>query len=112
MMDRDGTLVSPKRGRCLAAAITIAVLLLGAQATSWSAGKLGSGAALAARPGQVASSSTAASTAHRVPSMDPSYASREAKSKKLETFKGGDVVIIGSGALVIVLLIVLIIVIL
>jgi hypothetical protein len=112
MMDRDGTVVSPKRGRCLAAAITFAVLLLGAQATSSAAGKLGSGAALEARAGQAAPTSNAASAAHRVPSPEPSYASREAKSKGLETFKGGDVVVIGAGGLVIILLIVRIIVIL
>ncbi len=41
---------------------------------------------------------------------DDSYAAREAKAKSLETFKGGDVVVIGSTALIIILLVVLILV--
>jgi hypothetical protein len=40
---------------------------------------------------------------------EQSYAAREASAKDLENFKGGDLVIIGSGGLVIVLLVVLLI---
>jgi hypothetical protein len=42
--------------------------------------------------------------------MDETYGAREAKSKPLETFKGGDVVVIGSSAVLIILLVVLILV--
>jgi len=43
-------------------------------------------------------------------SVEQGYASREASAKSLESFKGGDVVIIGSTGLVIILLVILIIV--
>ena len=45
------------------------------------------------------------------PSLNETYGAREAKAKSLETFKGGDVVIIGSAGVVIILLVVLILVI-
>jgi hypothetical protein len=60
----------------------------------------------ATRPGATAALPPAAA-----PSMDETYASREAASKPLEGFKGGDVVIVGSTTLIIVLLVVLIIII-
>lgn len=56
--------------------------------------------------GAAASSSPAGSA---LPLGD-AYAAREASSKSLESFTGGDVVIIGSGGLILILLIILIIV--
>lgn len=111
MMHRHRTLVSRRHGQCLAIVVAAAVMLLGAQATARVARDNGPGTTFNAQADRAASSSSAASTAHRAPGLDQSYASREAKSKALETFKGGDVVVIGSGALVIVLLVVLILVI-
>jgi hypothetical protein len=111
MMYRDRTLVSRKHGRCLAIVVAAAVMVLGAQATARAAGKNGPGTTFSAQAHHAASSSSAASTGNGAPALDPSYASREAKAKALQTFKGGDVVVIGSGALVIVLLVVLILVI-
>jgi hypothetical protein len=93
----------------LAAAIALAVTLLGVQARSWAAG----GDELAAPTARVDRPTSAPSETGAAPglvSMDQRYGVRETTSKGLETFKGGDVVIIGAGGLVIVLLIVLIIV--
>jgi hypothetical protein len=42
--------------------------------------------------------------------MDQTYAAREADAKSLESFKGGDIVIIGSTGAIIVLLVILILV--
>ena len=101
MIHRDDIGIFRKQARRLATAIAIAVVLLGAQATSWAA----VGNELA--PASVVQTTTAA----RSPSLDQRYAARETKSKQIEDFTGGDVVIIGSGGLVLVLVIVLLIVI-
>lgn len=96
---------SRQRSQFLAAVMTVALTLLAGQATSW-----------ANHPGQAVVATGV--QAERVkpasgvsPSMDQSYASREAKAKDLEKFKGGDMVIIGSSTLVIVLVVLLILVI-
>jgi hypothetical protein len=109
-MHRDDTRISRTQSRCLAAALAIAVMLLGAEGTSRAtAGE--SGAASAGQVDDTAAGPSAAAKAPLLPSMEERYGAREATSKKLETFKGGDVVIIGSSALVIVLIVVLVLVI-
>jgi hypothetical protein len=110
MMLRNETRIVRKQSRYLTTVVAIAVLLLGAQATSWAAGGSDPGATPAAEGDRAAPGPNAAATALGPTSMDQSYSARETKSKGLETFKGGDVVIIGSGALVIVLLVLLILV--
>jgi hypothetical protein len=110
MMHRDDTRIPCKQRRALVATFAIAVTLLGAQATSWAA----AGERAAAPAGQVDGAGAGPSPAEKAPlqpSMAERYAAREATSKNLETFKGGDVVIIGSSALVIVLIVVLVLVI-
>jgi hypothetical protein len=92
----------------VAAFAAVALISLGAQDVSW------------AKPADEIAVSPAAASAlprdglgqisHAPPSMEDTYAAREATSKNLETFKGGDVVIIGSTALIIVLLVILILV--
>jgi hypothetical protein len=85
-------------------------MVLGAQAPSWAKPV---GKPMAAEVGASPSGaepvalSPAPSSA---PSMDETYGAREAKSKPLEQFKGGDVVIIGSTGVVIILLVLLILV--
>jgi hypothetical protein len=111
MIHRDDIRIFRKQARGLATAIAIAVVLLGAQATSFAAGGKELAAAPAARTDRPTTAPDEAATAVRSPSMDQRYAARETKSKQMEDFKGGDVVIIGSGGLVLVLLIVLLIVI-
>jgi hypothetical protein len=109
-MDRNDIRSVRAQGRCLAAAIVIAFTLLGAQARSWAAGGDELVTAPAARVERLASAPSETGAAPGPVSMNQRYAARETTSRGLETFKGGDVVIIGSGGLVIVLLIVLIIV--
>ena len=111
-MHRDHSRSFRKPRRNLATAITLAVTLLGTQVASWAAGGSARNAAPVAEADHAASAPNEAAPAPRSPSMDQTYAARETKTKGLETFKGGDVVIIGSGGLVLVLLIILIIVIL
>ena len=62
------------------------------------------------RPGQT--ETTPPSTALPVSpgSVGEAYAAREASASGLESFKGGDIVVIGSGGLILILLIILIIV--
>jgi len=110
MSDRRDSDSSAKRSRPWATAIAVAAMLLGGETASWAGGASEPLAAPAGQTEHVAAASKAA-TAPRPPSMDQRYAARETNSKKLETFKGGDVVIIGASGLVVVLLVVLIIVI-
>ena len=106
-MHRDDIRTFRKYARHLATAIALAVVLMGAQATSWAAG--GNAPPVQADRPTTAQNETA--TAARSPSMDQRYGARETKSKQMEDFKGGDIVVIGGGGLVLVLLIVLLIVI-
>jgi hypothetical protein len=110
MIDRNDSRIFRAHSWYWTAAIAIAVMLLGAGATSWAASGKDSAAAPASQLDRPAPLSGEAAAAHP-PSMDQRYAARETNSKRLETFKGGDVVIIGASGLVIVLLVVLIIVI-
>jgi hypothetical protein len=111
MSDRRDSDSSAKRSRPWATAIAVAAMLLGGETASWAGGASEPLAAPAGQTEHVAAASKEAATAPRPPSMDQRYAARETNSKKLETFKGGDVVIIGASGLVVVLLVVLIIVI-
>jgi hypothetical protein len=84
-------------------------MVLGAQAPS-SANQ--AGRPMAAETARApAASNEGAAARQPAPSLDETYASREAKAKGLEKFKGGDVVVITGSTLLIVLLIILIIVI-
>ena len=87
MMHRDETRIFRNQNRCLAAALAFAVMLLGAQASSWAASGDESGAAPVARIDGAATGSNVAARPQR-PSMTDSYAARETSSKTLETFKG------------------------
>jgi hypothetical protein len=102
----------PRHARRILITILGAVLGIGAsQATSW-----------ANQPGQAVQSAPSAktegttsgspldSTKTSSSTMDQTYAGREADAKSLESFKGGDIVIIGSTGAVIVLLVILILV--
>jgi hypothetical protein len=84
-------------------------MVLGAQSPSWAkpVGKPMASEVSPSGAGPVALSPAPSSA----PSMDETYGAREAKSKPLEQFKGGDVVIIGSTGVVIILLVLLILVI-
>ena len=88
------------------AAVTL--ISLGSPNTSWA--KPTDESAVSSATANALARDGLAQTSNGPPSMDGTYAAREAKSKNLETFKGGDVVIIGSTALIIVLLVVLILV--
>ncbi|MDB4983628.1 MAG: hypothetical protein JWM82_4380 [Myxococcales bacterium] len=90
-----------------------ALLFLAAQtpAPCW-ANPIGRPAAAERVSSRLQARASAPSLAPSPDSDDEAYASREAKAKPLEKFKGGDVVVIGSSALIIILLVVLIIVIL
>lgn len=92
------------------------IVLAGTMGTTdaWAKGNaLGAGAASSEstsatksqpRPGQT--ETTPSSTT----AVGEAYAAREVSARGLESFKGGDVVIIGSGGLILILLIILIIV--
>ena len=101
------TTSKPRHGRRILTLICAAMLGIGAiQSTSWANPVRSTplistaGNPSGARPDRAPA-----------PTMDQSYASREAEAKSLESFKGGDVVIIGSTGLVILLLVILILVI-
>ena len=108
-MRRQPTRTFRPRRHTFLALVAGALLVLGAQAPSFASEV---GRTVAPESGRAPSASGQAGGRQPAPSMDEAYASREAASKPLEKFKGGDVVIIGSTGLVIVLLVVLIIVIL
>jgi hypothetical protein len=101
----------------LPAAMAAALALFGAQSTSLGAtgvpaqvvGSTPPRSSTAQRAAGDQSSSRDLST--QLSATDQAYAAREANAKGLEDFKGGDLVIVGSGGLVIVLLVILILVI-
>ena len=104
----------PRRARRLLITVLGALLALGAtQATSWAnqPGRAVQSAPSVETEG-VTSGSSVDSTKKPSSSstMDQTYAAREADAKSLESFKGGDIVIIGSTGAVIVLLVILILV--
>jgi hypothetical protein len=94
----------------VAAFAAFALISLGAQNTSWA--KPIDEIAVAPTTANAPSRDGLEQTSHAPQSMEGTYAAREAKSKNLESFKGGDVVIVGGSVLVIVLIVVLILVIL
>jgi hypothetical protein len=97
----------------LTAVFAVAFALWGGRTNAWAAS---TGSPSRTSPAAQTTSADSRPTLAHVPqspgsaSLEDSYASREASSKNLEQFKGGDVVIIGSGGLVIVLLVILILV--
>ena len=99
--------------RIVVAAMTVASVLCGSAATSWSA-PLGGRAASPSAPVQVADPAaprmTSPPSSPDLAAMEDAYASREASAKNLENFRGGDVVIIGSTGLILVLLIIVILI--
>lgn len=108
-MLKDAIQPSRTRSSYLAAVVALALVTLGAPAASWAK----SAAEAAASPSMAREHAVASArelSNDPPPSLDDTYAAREAKSKNLEAFKGGDVVIIGSTTVIIVLLIVLIVV--
>ncbi len=114
MMNMTGTGISkkPQHGYRILVTIFAAVLGFGAiQSTSW-ANQPGNGFV---RPTPSVDTEGTGSPAPRdavsTPTLDETYASREAQAKSLESFKGGDVVIIGSTGAIIVLLVLLLLVI-
>ena len=112
MMNMTGTETSnkPRGGRGILIVICAAMLGIGAiQSTSW-AKQPGSGRATASVTTE-GSEPGARRDRAPTPTVEEGYASREAEAKSLESFKGGDVVIIGSAGLIIVLLVLLILVI-
>ena len=104
--------------RLIPSVIFIALAVLMGTSEPWAKGNALAAGALPAQatevtenqpaPGQGAAASS--SQAGSALPLGDAYAAREASSKSLESFKGGDVVVIGSGGLVLILLIILIII--
>jgi len=117
MMNMTGTETSnkPRHGRRILVMICAAMLGIGAiQSTSWAnqsaAGAPPSSVKIEGTGKTEGTGSLARQDRAPSPTMDETYASREAEAKSLESFKGGDIVIIGGTGAVIVLLVILILV--
>ena len=116
-MPKDPTQTSRAPWSYVAAFMAVLLISFGAQSSSWAkpAGEIAGSPTTAsdlprARLEQI-SNAPSNSSSNAPSTMDSTYAAREAKSKNLETFKGGDIVIIGSTTVIIVLLVVLVLII-
>jgi hypothetical protein len=97
----------------LTAVVVLVLALTGGRASCWAspaAAAAPRGAEPAGQPTPPASPATSAAAPGASASVGQTYASREANAKSLQNFQGGDIVIIGSGGLVLVLVILLILV--
>ena len=106
------TEMTQKWRHLLMAVLVVAFVLFGGRATSFANQPAASTAAFGGKTegAGLGSATQSVPPLSRSPSMDETYAQREAAAKDLEPFKGGDLVIIGSGGAVIVLLVILILI--
>ena len=105
------SLTSRNRRHVLTTVMVVASVFLGARGTSWATQpERPAKAPVVRQAGGEAGPTVNFAAEPRAASLEETYASRETSAKDLEPFKGGDLVIVGSGGLVLVLLIILILV--
>ena len=99
---------APLTRHVLTVVMAVTFALWGGQATSWAAQPGAPTSPQAEARGGAARprAQTPAAAAPSPSSIDEGYASREAAAPDLQSFKGGDVVIIGSTGLVLILVII------
>jgi hypothetical protein len=109
-MGKDMILTSRYRRHILTAIMVVTSVFLGGGVSSWASQPAPPANSAPVQSSGSESQTTVAPPATHAPSLEETYAAREAAAKDLEPFKGGDLVIVGSGGLVLVLLIILILV--